>query len=112
MGETILPPRSKAEQVSDWIACAAGSGPSSCHVVWFGAWVAVNAGAVRGIRPFDPFPSLTMTSPSRPSFWRCSSSPARPDLDAKLTAESLDLQIDLLAEREKTAVLQLLQHRH
>ena len=33
------------------------------HVVWFGGWVAVNAGAIRGIRPFDPFPFpfLTMT---------------------------------------------------
>ena len=56
--------RSKAEQVSDWIACTAGSGPVLVlHVVWFGAWVTVNAGAVRGIRPFDPFPFpfLTMT---------------------------------------------------
>jgi hypothetical protein len=33
------------------------------HVVWFGAWVTVNAGVVGGIRPFDPFPFrfLTMT---------------------------------------------------
>jgi uncharacterized membrane protein len=32
-------------------------------VVWFGAWVTINAGALRGIRPFDPFPFplLTMT---------------------------------------------------
>ncbi len=55
--KTILLARSKAEQVSDWIACTAGSGPVLVlHVVWFGAWVTVNAGAVRGIRPFDPFP--------------------------------------------------------
>ena len=61
---TILLARSKAEQVSDWIACTAGSGPVLVlHVVWFSAWVTVNAGAVRGIRPFDPFPFpfLTMT---------------------------------------------------
>jgi CRP/FNR family transcriptional regulator, cyclic AMP receptor protein len=56
----------EAEQVSDWIACTAGNGPVLLlHVVWFGAWVAVNAGAVRGIHPFDPFPFpfpfLTMT---------------------------------------------------
>ena len=50
--KTILLARSKAEQVSDWIACTAGSGPVLVlHVVWFGAWVTVNAGAVRGIRP-------------------------------------------------------------
>ena len=61
---TIPLARSKAEQVSDWIACTVGSGPVLLlHVVWFGAWVTVNAGAVRGIRPFDPFPFpfLTMT---------------------------------------------------
>jgi uncharacterized membrane protein len=61
---TILLARSKAEQVSDWIACTAGNGPVLLlHVVWFGAWVTVNAGTVRGIRPFDPFPFpfLTMT---------------------------------------------------
>jgi uncharacterized membrane protein len=76
--------------------------PSS-HVVWFGAWVTVNAGAVSGIRPFDPFPFLTMTVFLEAIFlalfvlasqnWR-----AKPTL-----------QIELLAEREMTAVLQLLQ---
>ena len=47
--KTILLARSKAEQVSDWIACTAGSGPVLVlHVVWFGAWVTVNVGAIRG----------------------------------------------------------------
>ena len=60
----ILLARSKAEQVSDWIAHTAGSGPVLVlHVVWFGAWVIVNLGMIRAIRPFDPFPFpfLTMT---------------------------------------------------
>jgi uncharacterized membrane protein len=60
----ILRARSKAEQVSDWIACSAGSGPVLVlHILWFGAWVTVNSGMVRRIRPFDPFPFpfLTMT---------------------------------------------------
>jgi hypothetical protein len=59
----ILGARSKAEQVSDRIACTAGSGPVLVlHVLWFGAWVTVNSGMVR-IRRFDPFPFpfLTMT---------------------------------------------------
>src|SRR5690349_5161448 len=35
----ILLARSKAEQVSDWIACTAASGPVLVfHVVWFSAW--------------------------------------------------------------------------
>jgi uncharacterized membrane protein len=63
-GTAILLARSKAEQVSDWIACTAGSGPVLVlHAVWFGAWVTVNVGLIRAIRPFDPFPFpfLTMT---------------------------------------------------
>jgi uncharacterized membrane protein len=55
----ILRARSKSEQVSDWIACTAGSGPVLVlHVIWFGVWVTVNVGVIRHIRPFDPFPSL------------------------------------------------------
>ena len=60
----ILRARSKSEQVSDWIASTAGSGPVLVlHVLWFGCWVTWNIGAIRGIRPFDPFPFpfLTMT---------------------------------------------------
>jgi hypothetical protein len=33
------------------------------HPVPIGAWVTVNAGAVRVIRPIDPFPFLTITVP-------------------------------------------------
>ena len=57
----ILLARTKAEQVSDWIACTAGSGLFLIlHGVWFGAWVTVNAGAISPIRPFDP--SLFLSS--------------------------------------------------
>jgi hypothetical protein len=60
--QAILLARSKAEQVSDWIASTAGSGPVlALHVVWFGIWVTVNAGAMRGMRPFDPFPFPFLT---------------------------------------------------
>ena len=41
----ILLARSTAEQVSEWIASTAGSGPVLVlHVVWFTAWVTVNTG--------------------------------------------------------------------
>ena len=77
---TILLARSKAEQVSDWIACTAGSGPVLVlRIVWFAVWVTVNAGPVRGIRPFDPFPFpfLTMTVSLEAIFLGCLCSPAR-----------------------------------
>src|SRR5688572_17670799 len=59
----ILLARSKGQQLSDWIVCTAGSGPVLIvHVISFGAWVSVNAGAIPGISPFDPFPFPFLTT--------------------------------------------------
>jgi uncharacterized membrane protein len=80
--------------------------------VWFGAWVTVNAGAVRGIHPFDPFPFpfLTMTVSLEAIFLALFVLASQNRLTRQADMRShLDLQIDLLAEREMTAVLQLLQ---
>ena len=109
----ILRARSKAEQVSDWIVCAAGSGPVLIlHVLWFGLCVAVNSGIVGHIRPFDrfPFPFLTMTVSLEAIFLALFVLASQNRLSRQADKRShLDLQIDLLAEREMTAVLQLLQ---
>jgi uncharacterized membrane protein len=110
---TILLARSKAEQVSDWIACTAASGPVlMLHVLWFGVWVIVNAGIIRRLRPFDPFPFpfLTMTVSLEAIFLALFVLASQNRLARQADKRShLDLQIDLLAEREMTAVLQLLQ---
>ena len=109
----ILRARSKAEQVSDWIAGTAAGGPVLLlHVVWFGGWVTVNLGMIRGIRPFDPFPFpfLTMTVSLEAIFLALFVLASQNRLSRQADKRShLDLQIDLLAEREMTAVLQLLQ---
>jgi uncharacterized membrane protein len=109
----ILLARSKTEQVSDWIACTAGGGPVLVlHVVWFGAWVIANVGVIRGIRSFDPFPFpfLTMTVSLEAIFLALFVLASQNRLSRQSDKRShLDLQIDLLAEREMTAVLQLLQ---
>jgi uncharacterized membrane protein len=110
---TILRARSTAQQVSDWIACTAGRGEVlALHVLWFGAWLVVNTGAVRGIQPFDPFPFpfLTMTVSLEAIFLALFVLASQNRLARQADQRShLDLQIDLLAEREMTAVLQLLQ---
>lgn len=109
----ILLARSKAEQVSDWIASTAGSGPVLIlHVLWFGIWVTVNAGVIRRVRPFDPFPFpfLTMTVSLEAIFLALFVLASQNRLALQADKRShLDLQIDLLAEQEMTAVLQLLQ---
>ena len=110
---TILLARSKTEAVSDWIASAAGHGPVLVsHIVWFGAWVIVNVGLIHGIRPFDPFPFplLTTTVSLEAIFLALFVLASQNRLTRQADKRShLDLQIDLLAEREMTAVLQLLQ---
>ena len=109
----ILLARSKAEQVSDWIACTAGSGPVLVlHVAWFGAWIIANVGMTSRIRAFDPFPFpfLTMTVSLEAIFLALFVLASQNRLARQTDKRShLDLQIDLLAEREMTAVLQLLQ---
>jgi uncharacterized membrane protein len=109
----ILLARSKAEQISDWIACTAASGPVLfLHLIWFTVWVSVNAGWIRGVRPFDrfPFPFLTMTVSLEAIFLALFVLASQNRLARQADKRShLDLQIDLLAEREMTAVLQLLQ---
>ena len=109
----ILLARSKTERVSDWIASAAGSGPVLIfHVLWFGIWITVNGGLIRTLRPFDPFPFplLTMTVSLEAIFLALFVLASQNRLGRQADKRShLDLQIDLLAEREMTAVLQLLQ---
>jgi len=111
--KAILLARSTAEQVSDWIACTAGSGPILIlHVMWFGAWVTLNAGVIPGVRPLDPFPFpfLTMTVSLEAIFLALFVLASQNRLARQADKRShLDLQVDLLAEREMTAVLQLLQ---
>jgi uncharacterized membrane protein len=109
----ILLARSKAEQVSDWIVCTAGSGPVLLlHVLWFGVWLTVNSGMIQRPRPFDPFPFpfLTMTVSLEAIFLALFVLASQNRLSRQADKRShLDLQVDLLAEREMTAVLQLLQ---
>ena len=109
----ILLARSKGEQLSEWIACTAGSGPVLIlHVIWFGAWVSVNVGAIPGVSPFDPFPFpfLTTTVSLEAIFLALFVLASQNRLALQADKRShLDLQIDLLAEREMTAVLKLLQ---
>ena len=107
-----LQARSRAERVSEWVTATAGrGGVLLAHVLWFGGWAAVNLGAIPGVRPFDsfPFPILTATVSLEAIFLALFvlSSQNRLATQADKRAH-LNLQVDLLAEREMTAVLQLL----
>lgn len=108
----LLLKRTSAQRLSDAITNAAASGTSMLvHVIWFGLWIVVNTGGLPMIEPFDPFPFplLTMTVSLEAIFLALFvlATQNRLGKQADLRA-NLDLQIDLLAEREMTAVLQLL----
>ena len=111
--KALLQERTAAERFSDWVTAAAASGPVLIgHVVWFTAWLVVNAGWVPGVAPFDPFPfSLLTTAVSLEAIFLALFVLASQNHLGRQSEKRghLDLQIDLLAEREMTVVLRLLQ---
>lgn len=82
------------------------------HVVWFSLWAAANAGWLHGIEPWDPFPFsfLTLVVSLEAIFLSLLvlMTQNRFTRDADKRAQ-LDLQINMLAEQESTATLQLLE---
>lgn len=111
--QTALHDRSKAERLSDDITRLAGGGlVLALHVVWFLLWLLVNLRLIPGVKAFDPFPfPLLTTAVSLEAIFLSLfvlASQNRLSHQADKRAH-LDLQIDLLAEREMTVVLRLLQ---
>jgi len=110
--QATLRARTATEHLSDWVAAKAASGTSILiHLVVFVAWITVNMRWVPGIAPFDPFPFqlLTMWVSLEAIFLSLFVLASQNRLARQADRRShLDLQIDLLAEREMTAVLQLL----
>lgn len=105
--------RSGAVRLADLVARAAGGMPFIIlHVVWFGAWVILNLGAVSAVPPWDPFPFglLTLVVSLEAIFLSLLVLMAQNRLarDADRRAH-LDLQINMLAEQESTATLKMLE---
>ena len=111
--EAALQKRSRAEQVSDTITRIAGGGSTLIlHLIWFGAWLLINTGSIPGIAPFDkfPFPLLTTLVSLEAIFLSLFVLASQNRMTRHSDQRSqLDLQINLLAEKEMTAVLVLLQ---
>lgn len=111
--QAALHSRSRAEQLSDWITSTASAGSVLVfHFGWFSFWVLANLGIIPGVTPFDPFPFplLTMTVSLEAIFLSLFVLASQNRLSRQSDKRAhLDLQIDLLAEREMTMVLRLLQ---
>jgi len=104
--------RTAADRLSDAIAKAAGSsGFVLAHVILFTVWITLNVGLVPALPIFDPYPFsfLTLVVSLEAIFLSIFvlMSQNRAAWLADRRAH-LDLQIDLLAERELTAMLHML----
>ena len=81
------------------------------HALWFGSWMLWNSGRVPGVRGFDPFPFMGLTTIVSLEaiflslFILMSQNRATRRADERA---HLDLQINLMAEREATKMLHLL----
>jgi len=111
--QQALARRSGAEKVSDFIVNQAGRVCAIIlHMAWFALWITWNSGRVPGLHPFDPFPFMGLSTIVSLEaiflslFILVSQNRASRRADERA---HLDLQVNLLAEREATKMLQLLQ---
>ena len=102
---------SRADRLTDAVARLAGSLKFVIfHLAWFSAWVWINVGGIRGIRPFDPYPFVLLAlcvsceAVLLSMFVLMKQNRESRRSDAR---DHLNLQIDLLAEQEITRVLQM-----
>lgn len=112
MEKHALDRRSRTEKISDWIVSQGGRAWAVlAHGVWFGVWILWNVAAKPGPHRFDPFPFPALTtivsleSIFLSLFILASQNRATHRADERA---HLDLQVNLLAEREATKMLQLL----
>jgi uncharacterized membrane protein len=111
--QEALARRNRAERISDFIVNQAGGvWAIVLHLAWFALWIAWNSGRVPGLRPFDRFPYMGLSTIVSLEaiflslFILVSQNRASRRADERA---HLDLQINLLSEREATKMLQLLQ---
>lgn len=82
------------------------------HVIWFVTWFLINTGSVPGIKIFDPFPfvlltmTLSMEGVLLAMFVLMKQNRMSRQADHR---DRLNLQIDLMAEKEITKLIQMMQ---
>jgi uncharacterized membrane protein len=103
--------RSLTERIAATITRAAGTATFAlAHLGWFVGWIVVNAGLVRRVRPFDPFPFnlLTMIVSLDAIFLSIWILISQNQMSRQADRRAhLDLQVNLLAEQESTATLRI-----
>ncbi|HYO80429.1 MAG TPA: DUF1003 domain-containing protein [Bryobacteraceae bacterium] len=113
MEQDFLQQRSAAARIVDVSVDAVGTMPSFLlHLGAFAGWILVNSGIIPVVRPWDPFPFILLTmfvsmeGVILALFVLMKQNRMSRRADER---DHLHLQINLLAEKEITAVLQLQQ---
>ena len=105
--------RSVSERIADWIGGFSGSLTFVViHAVFYGGWILINLGVLGWFKRFDPFPFLLLSVVvSIEAIFLSTFVLMKQNRMSKRADQRahLDLQINLLAEREMTLVLQMLQ---
>jgi len=113
MEQEFLQQRSAAARIVDTAVDGVGTMPSFLvHISVFVAWIVVNSGIVRGVQPWDPFPFILLTmfvsmeGVILALFVLMKQNRMSRRADER---DHLHLQVNLLAEKEITTMLQLQQ---
>lgn len=104
--------RTPGDRVSDSITRVAGSaGFVVLHAIGFTVWIGLNTGVVPRLHPFDPYPFsfLTLVVSLEAIFLAIFVLMSQNRMARMADRRAhLDLQVDLLAERENTVMLHML----
>jgi uncharacterized membrane protein len=103
--------RSLSEKIADVLTSTFGTmGFLILNVIWFAVWIVLNIGLIPNIEPFDPFPFglLTMIV-SLEAIALAIIVLISQNRSAKIAdlREEVDLQVDIMTEREITKLLEL-----
>ena len=105
--------RSLNERIADAVTAFAGTmWFAYLHAFLFGSWILLNSGLLRWFRPFDPFPFVMLAMfASVEAIFLSTFVLVSQNRAAKISERhaELDLQINLLAERELTELLQMVE---
>src|SRR5512133_3292227 len=105
--------RNAAERLADAIGAFSGSVSFVLfHIIFYGTWILVNLGYVPGLPVFDRYPFLLLSMVvSLEAIFLSTFVLMKQNREGRRAEQRshLDLQINMLAERELTLVLQMLQ---
>ncbi len=112
MEQALEERRTLVDRIADVIGGFSGSMTFVfLHIAWFASWFLINTGVIPGIKRFDPYPFILLAmivsveGVLLSTFVLMKQNRMQKRIDVR---DQLDLQINLLSEKEVTKTLQLL----